>query len=68
MTKYLLLIVALFLVGCMANATAHVYENKETGELLYCSNEQEGELQDFEYKGTAEVAESEIRLCELEEA
>lgn len=46
--------------------TAHVYENKETGELLYCSNKHDGDPQDFEYKGTAEVPPSEKVSCHLQ--
>lgn len=48
------------------NETAYIYENKETGELLYCSNKHDGNPRDFEYKGTAEVSATEIKLCELE--
>lgn len=53
-------------VNMAANETAYVYENKETGELLYCSNEHNGQPQDFEYKGTAEVPESKIVTCYLQ--
>jgi hypothetical protein len=48
-----------------ATETAHVYRNKTTGELLYCSNQHVGQPRDFDYVGTAQVQPSEIKLCEL---
>ena len=50
------------------NETAFVYENRTTGELIYCSNEYEhapAEPRDFIPRGTASVDPSDIRLCEL---
>ena len=64
--KYLIvLLTALLLTGCFAQGMAHIYENRETGELLYCSNAQNPVPQDFDYKGTAMVAESDIVFCAL---
>lgn len=75
--KYVLL--TLLLIGCetlefnagslkidfVGPETAHVYKHKKTRELLYCSNKQGNDPQDFIYKGTAEVPPNDIKFCAL---
>ncbi len=44
---------------------AHIYVNKTTGKMLFCSNKHDGDPRDFDYVGTANVPEDEVKLCEL---
>jgi hypothetical protein len=43
---------------------AHVYKHLETGELLYC-DEQQATHRDYEYLGTAKVKCEKVNRCSL---
>ena len=45
---------------------AYIYENRETGKLLYCSNDQGKNVRDFKYVGTGQVPKKDIKYCALE--
>lgn len=59
-------LIACELVGVMnAMTTAHVYVNKETGHMIYCSNKHNRDPKDFRYAGTANVNPKNIKKCYL---
>ena len=74
MFNKILLVITLGMIlgGCgligklVTHAEAHIYENRETGELLYCSNDQGENTTDFKYVGTGKVPKDQIVYCDLE--
>ena len=74
MKNILLLLTTIFVLsgcGLLANGNndkgfAYIYENKETGKLLFCKNDQGKQVRDFKYVGTGQIKKSKIVYCELE--
>ena len=74
MKLIIILVAVITLSGCGAlknlagneKGFAYIYENRETGVLLFCINNQGNNVRDFKFVGTGKVNKSKIKYCALE--